>query len=125
LNSSFFLEPYSPNVWKYWMAFNDYQHEKAGDPFVGAKLGNLFLSQGFKDIKTEVKTWMFDSSEPGKRKTAIEYWKELLLSAADQLIEAGVVDSDLVRKMREELDAVSVSPNAVFFYSFIQASAHC
>lgn len=23
MNSSFFLEPYSPNVWKYWMAFND------------------------------------------------------------------------------------------------------
>jgi ubiquinone/menaquinone biosynthesis C-methylase UbiE len=25
VNSSFFLDPYSPNLWKYWMAFNDYQ----------------------------------------------------------------------------------------------------
>ena len=49
MNHTFFLEPYSPNVWKYWMAFNDFQHEKTGDPFIGAKLGNLLLSQGYKD----------------------------------------------------------------------------
>ena len=34
LNSSFFLDPYSPNVWKYWMAFNDYQYDQKGDPFM-------------------------------------------------------------------------------------------
>ena len=61
LNSSFFLEPYSPNVWKYWMAFNDYQLENAGDPFVGAKLGNLLQAGGFQNIHTKVKTMHFVS----------------------------------------------------------------
>ena len=28
MNHSFFLEPYSPNVWKYWMAFNDFLLEQ-------------------------------------------------------------------------------------------------
>ena len=46
MNSSFFLDPYSPNVWRYWMAFNDFQYDHGGDPFVGAKLGNLLLAGG-------------------------------------------------------------------------------
>lgn len=124
-NSSFFLDPYSPHIWRYWMAYNDYQYEKAGDPFIGAKLGNLLLGQGFHDVQTSVKTWLYDNREPHKRKTAIEYWKELLLSAADQLVAASIVDEKLVQDMEREFDAVSVDPNAVFYYSFVQATAKC
>src|SRR5687768_2762697 len=41
LNATFFIDPYSPNTLRYWMAFNDHQLELGGDPFIGAKLGNL------------------------------------------------------------------------------------
>lgn len=123
MNSSFFLDPYSPNVWKYWMAFNDYQHDKAGDPFVGAKLGNLLTSMGYRNIETEVKTWHFDNRWPEKRKLAIEYWTELLLSASDALVNENYVDAETVKAASAELHAVSKDPNAVFFYSFIQAKA--
>lgn len=123
MNSSFFLDPYSPNVWKYWMAFNDYQHAKAGDPFVGAKLGNLLSAVGFRDVRTEVKTWHFDNRHPIKRKQAIDYWSDLLLSGADKLLEEGYVDQEVVDGTKRELHKVSVDPNAVFFYSFIQARA--
>lgn len=122
-NSSFFLDPYSPNVWKYWMAFNDYQYENAGDPFIGAKLGNLLQSQGFTQIETQVKSWHHDNREPHKRRTAIHYWRELLLSGADALIKSGAVTQDLVDKVNAEFDAVAADPQAVFFYSFIQAKA--
>lgn len=122
-NSSFFLEPYSPHVWKYWMAYNDYQHDQAGDPFIGPKLGNFLTAQGYREVQTNVKTWLFDNREPHRRKTAIEYWKELLLSGADQLIKANYVSKELVDGMKKEFDAVSVDPNAVFLYSFVQASA--
>lgn len=123
MNSSFFLDPYSPNVWRYWMAFNDFQHEHGGDPFVGAKLGNLLLAGGYRDVATEVKTFYFDNREPGRRKTMISFWEELLLSAADNLIEAGAVTQDVVDGMRREMHQVQNDPNAVFFYSFIQARA--
>ena len=123
LNSSFFLDPYSPNVWKYWMAFNDYQYENAGDPFVGAKLGNLLMSLGFKDIETKVKTWHFDNRQPDKRKEIIDFWTDLLMSGADQLINEKVVTEQLVKEARNELKAVANNPDAVFFYSFVQASA--
>src|SRR5690606_36823036 len=73
MNHTFFLDPYSPNVWKYWMAFNDFQYEKAGgDPFVGAKLGNLLVAQGFRNIETKVKTWHFDNRKPDKTQDTID-----------------------------------------------------
>lgn len=123
MNSSFFLDPYSPNVWKYWMAFNDYQYENAGDPFVGAKLGNLLMSLGFKDIETNVKNWHLDNRQPEKRKETIEFWTDLLMSGSDQLIKDKIVDQALVDECYKELKKVASDPNAVFFYSFIQAKA--
>lgn len=123
LNSSFFLDPYSPNLNKYWVAFNDHQLEVGGDPFVGAKLGNMLLALGYRDVRTEVKTWHLDNRNPDKRQEIIAYWTELLLSAADQLIQKQAVTPELVEKMTDELKRVQSDPNAVFFYSFVQATA--
>lgn len=123
LNSSFFLDPYSPNVWKYWMAFNDYQYDQKGDPFMGAKLGNLLMQIGFRNIETEVKTWFLDNRHPQKRKEMIEFWSDLLLSASDQLLAAGYVTTEIVEGMKKEMSVVASDPNAVFFFSFIQAKA--
>lgn len=123
MNSSFFLDPYSPNVWKYWMAFNDYQHNHAGDPFIGAKLGNLLTQIGYHQVKTEVKTWHFDNRQPALRKQAIHFWTDLLLSAAERLVADKYIDEETVTKAQEELDHVANNPNAVFMYSFMQAKA--
>ncbi len=123
MNSSFFLDPYSPNVWKYWMAFNDYQYDHAGDPFIGAKLGNLLTQVGYHQVKTEVKTWHFDNRQPALRKQAIHFWTDLLLSASDKLVEDKYVEQEVVDKAKEELGRVANDPNAVFMYSFMQAKA--
>jgi ubiquinone/menaquinone biosynthesis C-methylase UbiE len=123
MNSSFFLDPYSPAVWKYWMAFNDFQYDHAGDPFIGAKLGNLLTQVGYQQVKTEVKTWHFDNRHPGQRKQAIHFWTDLLLSASDKLVEQKYVEAETVTKAREELVKVANDPNAVFLYSFMQARA--
>jgi len=123
MNSSFFLDPYSPNTWKYWMAFNDYQYDQTGDPFIGAKLGNLLMQSGYKDIETTVKTWHLDNRHPQQRKEIIDYWTELLLSAADALVASQYVDQETVDGMKQEMSKVARDPDAVFFYSFIQAKA--
>ncbi len=123
MNSSFFLEPYSPNIWRYWMAFNDFQYEHAGDPFVGAKLGNFLLELGFKDIHTKVKTWHYDNRNPDQRKETIEFWTNLLMSAKEQLIHEKVITQELADNAQKELKRVASDPNAVFFYSFMQAKA--
>ncbi len=122
MNHTFFLDPYSPNVWKYWMAFNDFQYDHAGDPFVGAKLGNLMQSQGITDIQTNIKTWHFDNRFPRQRKMYINYWTELLLSASQQLVDAKYVTEEVVKNCEKELADVATDPNAVFYYSFMQAT---
>jgi ubiquinone/menaquinone biosynthesis C-methylase UbiE len=123
MNSSFFLDPYSPQLWKYWMAFNDYQYERYGDPFVGAKIGNLLMTQGFQQIRTETKVWHYDNRHPVRRRVAIRQWKELMISAAATLVQEGFVDQQTVDGMIREIDAVQQNPNAVFFDAFMQASA--
>jgi len=123
MNSSFFLDPYSPNVWKYWMAFNDFQHDHAGDPFVGAKLGNLLSSVGFRHVDTHARALHYDNRHPEKRREIIAYWTDLLLSGSDALIQAGRIDRPTVDAVARELKAVAGDPNAVFFYSFMQAHA--
>lgn len=123
MNASFLLHPYSPNVWAYWTAFNDFQIDSGGDPFVGAKLGNLLLASSFRDVTTEIKTFHLDNRTPAQRAAMIAYWEDLLLSAADQLISTGRVSAEIVENMRKELHLVQNDPDAVFFYSFVQARA--
>jgi hypothetical protein len=122
-NASFFLDPYSPNTLAYWMAFNDYQLEIGGDPFVGAKLGNLLQAVGYRDVVTEVKTVHLDNRQPAERAEFIAYWSELLLSGSEGLLEAGKVSPGVVSGMKQELQLVAHNPNSVFFYSFVQARA--
>lgn len=123
LNATFFLQPYSPKTLNYWREFNDHQMEIGGDPFVGAKLGNLLQAVGFTDIQTRVKVAHFDSRQPAERAEFLAYWTELLLSGAPGLISAKKVTLELVEGMRRELETVAHDPQAVFFYAFVQAEA--
>lgn len=122
-NATFFLQPYSPHTLAYFAAFNDHQLELGGDPFVGAKLGNLLQRVGFTDIRTEVKTIHLDNRTPGERAEFLAYWTDLLLSGAPGLLEAGKVSPETVEGMKRELSIVAHDPDAVFFYSFVQARA--
>lgn len=122
-NATFFIDPYSPHTMAYWMAFNDHQLEIGGDPFVGAKLGNLLQAIGYRDIVTEVRTIHLDNRTPGERAEFLAYWSDLLLSGSEGLQQAGKVTAETVRGMTEELRVVGRDPNAVFFYSFVQARA--
>ena len=76
-----------------------------------------------ESIETKVKTWHFDNRQPDKRKETVDFWTDLLMSGADQLVKEKVVTEELVKNAHEELKAVANNPDAVFFYSFIQASA--
>lgn len=123
LNATFFIDPYSPNTLRYWMAFNDHQLELGGDPFVGAKLGNLLQSVGYRDVTTDVRTFHLDNRAPAERAEFLAYWSELLLSGAPALQAANKVSDEVVEGMTRELELVARDPNSVFFYSFIQARA--
>ena len=122
-NMSFFVDPYAPNAMTYWLAFNDRQLELGGDPFVGAKLGNLLLAGGFREIRTEVRNIHLDNRQPAERAEFLDFWTDLLLSGAPSLLEAGLVSQAVVDGMERELRDVAHDPNAVFFFSFVRATA--
>lgn len=122
-NASLFLEPYSPATLKYWFEFNEQQWTMSGDPFVGAKLGNLLLRAGFQNIETRLIKFHFDSRMPKLRAEFIRYWTELLLSGAPALLRSKRVTKDLVEEMTKELELVARSPESVFFYTAMQAKA--
>ncbi len=90
---------------------------------MGAKLGNLLLESGYQNIRTSVKSFHYDNRMPKMRAQMIEEWTTLLLSGAPSLIQSKKVTTELVAEMTGELDAIKSDPNAVFFYSFIQAQA--
>jgi ubiquinone/menaquinone biosynthesis C-methylase UbiE len=123
LNATLFLEPYSPATQQFWFAFNDHQWNLGGDPFVGAKLGNLLLEAGFQHIETFVKSFHYDSRTPKLRAQMIDYWTVLLLSGTPALLEAGRITEADIDRMRQELDRVKHDKNGVFFYSSVQATA--
>lgn len=123
LNSTLFLEPYSPACIQYWFAFNDFQWNRKGDPFVGAKLGNLLLDAGFKNPVTSARVHHYDDRKPKLRSRFLKYWSELLLSGAPALVAARAVSPALVKAMKSELRSIEKDPNSVFFYSWIQAHA--
>jgi ubiquinone/menaquinone biosynthesis C-methylase UbiE len=123
LNATFFIDPYSPDTLRYWTAFNEHQLSVGGDPFVGAKLGNLLQSVGLRDVQTEVKSFHLDNRAPAERAEFLAYWTELLLSGAPALLAEKKVSEAIVDGMRHELARVARDPNSVFFYAFIQARA--
>ncbi len=123
LNATFFIDPYSPDTMRFWTAFNEHQLEVGGDPFVGAKLGNLLQSVGYRDVQTEVKSFHLDNRDPGERAEFLAYWSDLLMSGAPALLEAKRVEASVVDGMRKELARVARDPNSVFFYAAIQARA--
>jgi ubiquinone/menaquinone biosynthesis C-methylase UbiE len=123
LHATFFLHPYSPATLQYWFAFYDHQWNLKGDPFAGGKLANFLLKAGYQNVSTEVKTLHYDNRAPKKRAEAIEYWTNLLLSGAPSLLKAGKITRKLVQEMTAELGHLKSDPDAVFFYSWVQARA--
>jgi ubiquinone/menaquinone biosynthesis C-methylase UbiE len=122
-NATFYVHPYSPATLKFWFEFNDYQWSLKGDPFVGGKLANYLIAAGYQNVSTKVLTHQYDNRYPKKRAAFIDYWTELLLSGAPGLIKAGRVTQETVDQMREESERLKSAPDAVIFYSWIQARA--
>lgn len=120
-NATLFLDPAGPALERFWAAFNAHQRALGGDPFVGARLGNLLAAAGFVDIHTTVKPFHLDRRAPVERAEMLAYWRDLLLSAAPGLVRARRIPRGLVADVRAELDALAAAPDAVFFYAFVRA----
>lgn len=122
-NQTLYLEPFAPAFQEYWAEFNDLQTRMNGDPFVGAKLGNLLHKAGYKNIQLEVRDYLYDSRNPKARATYVEYFHQILLSGQDVLLREGRVTKALIQKMKAETKILKSAKDAIFFYAYIRATA--
>jgi hypothetical protein len=90
---------------------------------VGPKLGALLHEAGFEHINPAPKWLHADRRNPSERQKAISYWCELLLSGKNQLLEAKLISPSLVDQVTAEFRDLAETPEAVIYYSFIQAKA--
>ncbi len=122
-NSSFYFHPPLPGLTKYYQNYNDLQVSLGGSPDIGANLGNLLKSAGYKEIELFHGGFHLDQRNPEDLSKIIHYWKELMKSAAFGMMEADLITAGDISDMENDLDAISRDENAVFFYHFVQVSA--
>lgn len=122
-NATFYTYPQIPAIMEYWEIYNKYQVAIGGDPQVGARLGDLLEAAGYKEIDLRSGGFHLDSRDVKEKQTVFSYWKNLMSSGAPALLEAGLVTDEAVSAMQEGMDRLRNTPEAVFYYRFIQATA--
>lgn len=122
-NSSFYFFPVLPGLKRYYEVYNEFQISLGGDPDVGAKLGNMLNESGYTGIELFHGGFHLDQTNPSELNKIITYWKGLMKSGANSMIQAGVISEKEVLMMENDLDQISKDENAVFFYQFVQAKA--
>src|SRR5690606_17627279 len=122
-NAAFFVNPYSPNILKYWFEFNDFQWESGGNPFMGATLGNLLLDSKFKNIEVDFRGMTYDSRDKQSRKELAQYFEESMYSAAENLIKDKRITKASLKKVRTEVKKLTHNKNAVIQLGYMRVVA--
>lgn len=121
LNETAYIYPPLPNVSAYWTALNQLQHDFGCDGDIGVRLGNLLQNAGFKDIKTHVRTFQHDNRNPAKKAEFFQYFKEILLTCSDELLESGRISQTVHNAMIRELDNAASNPESAMVFFNMQA----
>ena len=122
-HNSLHVFPSCPNLEFYWQKCIDFQAIINGDANVGHRLGNMLHDAGFRAIEVKPYPMFFDKRNPEKRQTLLNYWHGLLFSALENMVEADYCDVALWTAVEKEIFALMKNENAVFYYSFMQATA--
>ena len=122
MNTSFSLLPACPAVLAYWNAYNRGQQAGGGDPFVGARAGDLLKEAGFTSIHVKPYPSRHDRRDGAVLTGRLEDLERLLVSAAPQLLALGLVNQVGIDRMRRELRGLRLDPRAVFYETPIKFS---
>ena len=124
-NSGLYTDPPCTALRSYWAAFNAYQSRLGGDPDIGKKLNNLARKAGFASSTLYSVSAHLDRgiSKPSERAAFLDYWHELLLTAAPHLLAKESVSQALIDEMGREFAALREELDSVFTYRLFQLRA--
>lgn len=123
INSTLIIEPRASAIDHYWQAMNYFQRSQQGDPDMGLRLGNVLYEAGFRQISLATQTFHHDNRQPDARRAMLRFWTGLMRSAADNLIQAGLLTEHDVHAFEAAMRERETGANTLFYYSFMQASA--
>jgi len=122
-NAGLHTEPACPAMAEYWQAFNALQRRLGGDPDVGIRLGALLDASGFADVHVADISPVADVrvADPAARRETFAFWRDLLFSAAPQLLAADAVTPALIDAVAVEFEMLAQTRDALFRYGARQA----
>ena len=115
--------PASPQLSHYYESYMRHQASLGGDPDVGVKLGNLLKQAGFEEIEVQARTVLLDDRHPEERRVIFDYMGELLGSVEEGLVASQLCQPGDGPAIMKELSAMGRTGGALFFYTFIRATA--
>lgn len=122
-NNHLFLHPLSPFLMDYWRKYNRLQLAYKGDPYVGAKLGHFLNQTHFEEIDVYPQMMLCDSRTPERRTIMLNYWRDLMLSGFNGLLEADKVKAEDKQRIVEAYDQLLKNPDSIFMYTCMQGRA--
>lgn len=115
-NDTFGFEPENEEIANWWHRFNRYQQSAGGDPFVGRKLEAIARRAGFRTVRTELAAIVDSRREPNRRRILLDYLEDLLLSGAENMIDAGFADRSDAARVRTEFERLRGNETVDFQY---------
>lgn len=122
-NDTFGFTPQNQVIHGWWNKFNDFQRSAGADPFIGQCLGELVRDTGFTNVIAEPLHLISSQREPGQRLTYLRYLRDLLLSGAEAMKRAGLVDDEEKESLRNEFSLLENQPEVDFKYCGVRVTA--
>lgn len=119
-NNHLHVVPESKFLMDYWAKYNTIQQEFGGDPFVGSKIGHYLNQSDFADINVYAQLMHWDERNPNEREIMVNYWRDLMLSGFDNLLDNNNVKSEDKERLIKEMNLIKEVENGIFSYAFMQ-----
>lgn len=119
-NNHLHLVPESNFLTDYWNKYNTIQQELGGDPFVGSKIGHYLKQSNFNDIDVYAQLMHWDERKPKQREIMVNYWRDLMLSGFDNLLNHNKVKPEEREQLITKMNRIKEVENGVFSYAFMQ-----
>ena len=120
-NATFGFDPPQPAITAWWDAFNRCQAEVGGgDPFVGARLGQIAESLGAEVLAAEPRPVITSTDATRDRAAQLRYLRELLESGAGRMLAEGYATPAMQQAMTAAFDAVRTRPDVAFQYAAVR-----